>query len=98
MTRTPLRSSTNAWITPNTDLQRLSHCPIPDHSEERNLFIFTLLMTSPCAGFLLPEAVADSYRNNRKEAGIAEVMVVPRFEGSQVLLEARVLIDRLAAY
>jgi hypothetical protein len=47
---------------------------------------------------LLPEAVADAYRNDRKETGIAEVMVVPRFEGSEVLLEARVLIDRLAAY
>ena len=47
---------------------------------------------------LLPEAVADSYRNDRKETGIAEVMVVPRFEGGEVLLEARVLIDRLAAH
>ena len=97
MTRTPLRSSTNAWITPNTALQRLSYCPIPDHSDKNGIFSFSPF-SSPCGTFLLPEAVADSHRNNRKEAGIAEVMVVPRFEGGEVLLEARVLIDRLAAH
>ena len=54
-------------------------------------------MNSRYRGFLLPEAVADSYRKDRKETGIAEVMVVARLESDETLLEARVLIDGFAA-
>src|SRR3984957_9567861 len=49
-------------------------------------------------GLLLPEAVAEACGEDRKEAGIAEVVVVADFEGSKVLLEAGVQIDGLAAY
>jgi len=49
-------------------------------------------------GSRLPEAIAETYREDWKETGIAEVVVVTHFEGCEVLLEARVLIDSLAAH
>ena len=84
-------------LSPTRALQRLGRSPCGVQWQERHFFIFAVQMNSRYRGFLLPEAVADSYRKDRKETGIAEVMVVARLESDETLLEARVLIDGFAA-
>ena len=99
VTCTPLRSSTNAWTIPNQSSSTVKSQSVADFSGKGGISSFSsFALTTHRRGFLLAEAVADSYRKDRKETGIAEVMVVARFEGDEALLEARVLIDRLAAY
>ncbi len=46
----------------------------------------------------LPKTVREANGEDRKEAGIAQVVIVAHFEGSEVLLEARILIDRLTTH
>jgi hypothetical protein len=46
----------------------------------------------------LPEAVTKANREDRKEAGVAEIVIVARFEGGEVLLEARILADGIATH
>jgi hypothetical protein len=46
----------------------------------------------------LPEAIAEADREDGKEAGVAEIVIVARFERGEVLLEARILTDGLAAH
>ena len=46
----------------------------------------------------LPDAIAEADREDGKEAGVAETMIVAHFERGDVLLEARILTDRLAAH
>lgn len=47
---------------------------------------------------LLPETIPEAHREDGKKAGIAQIVIVTRSERSQILLEAGILIDRLAAY
>src|ERR1700686_825386 len=45
----------------------------------------------------LPETVAEAHGKNRKEARVAEVVIVARFEGGETFLEAGILVNGLAA-